>query len=110
MTPFEEELRKALIRRDAPEGFTARVLAATREQESKRESSAVVSSLLQWFRSVRLVPAVATLAVITAGGLAYRQHEREARGEAAKQQLLLAMQIAGSKLHGAQLIIKEVEQ
>lgn len=109
MTPFEEELRKALIRRDAPEGFTARVLAATREQESKRESSAVVSTLLQWFRSVRLVPAIATLAVITAGGLAYR-HEREARGEAAKQQLLLAMQIAGSKLHGAQLIIKEVEQ
>ena len=109
MTPFEEVLKRFLFRRDALEGFTARVLAAAREQESQQESSAVLSTLLQWFRSLRLVPALVMLALIVVG-LVYRQHEREARGEAAKQQLLLAMQITNSKLHGAQLIIKEVEQ
>jgi hypothetical protein len=39
--------------------------------------------------------------LLVSGGAVYREHER-ARGELAKDQLLIAMRIAGSKLHETQ--------
>ncbi len=107
MTPLEEELKKALSRREPSAGFAARVLARTDQQDS--EKAARTGSLLRKLRSWRLVPVLAALLFMT-GGIAYQQHEREVRGEAAKQQLLVAMRIAGSKLHDAQLAVREVEQ
>jgi hypothetical protein len=107
MTPFEEDLKKALGRREPSDEFTARVLA--RANQENRAKGTIQSSFLQRLRSWRLIPVMAGALVIT-GGIAYQQREREARGEAAKQQLMLAMHIAGSKLHGTQLLIQEVEQ
>lgn len=107
MTPFEEELKKALVRREPPDGFTARVLARVNEQN--RAKLAVSGSFLQRLRSWRLIPVLAAALVIT-GGIAYQQHERETRGEAAKKQLILAMRIAGSKLQYAQSRVEGVEQ
>jgi hypothetical protein len=104
MTPFEELLKKALERREPSEGFTARVLAhANRQRQTDR------STFLQRLRSWRLIPVLAGALVIT-GGIAIQRHEREARGEAAKRQLMLAMRIAGSKLHDAQMAVRGVEQ
>ena len=108
MTPFEEELKKALGRREPADGFTARVMACVNEQ-NRAEHIGPSSSFLQRLRSWRLIPVLAGALVIS-GGIAYQQHEREARGEAAKKQLILAMRIAGSKLQYAQLRVEGVEQ
>ena len=107
MTPFEEELRKALGRREPSSGFTARVLA--RVDEQNRAKITAHGGFLQRLRSWPLIPVLAGALVIT-GGIAYQQHEREARGEAAKKQLMTAMRIAGSKLQYAQLRFEGVEQ
>jgi hypothetical protein len=107
MTPFEEQLKKALERREPSDGFTARVLASADGQD--RSELALGSRFLQRLRSWRLIPVLAGGLVIT-GGIAIQQHEREARGEAAKRQLMLAMRIAGSKLHDAQMAVRGVEQ
>lgn len=107
MTPFEQDLKKALKRREPSDGFTARVLARANQQD--RRKPAPNGGFLQRLRSWRLIPVLAGALVIT-GGIAYQQHEHEARGEAAKKQLILAMRIAGSKLHDAQLRIEGVEQ
>lgn len=107
MTPFEQELKKALGRREPPDGFTARVMARVNEENHAERIG--VSSFLQRLRSWRLIPVLAAALVIT-GGIAYQQREREARGEAVKKQLMLAMRIAGSKLQYAQLRVEGVEQ
>ena len=41
--------------------------------------------------------------------MAYQQHEHQVQGKAAKQKLLLALQIAGSKLQAAQQQVNEIE-
>lgn len=97
MTPFEEELKKALRRQEPAAGFTERVLAqaATPRHQPR--------GWLMW----QLTAAAATL--LLAGGMAYQQHEHQVQGKAAKQKLLLALQIAGSKLQAAQQQVNEIE-
>ena len=97
MTPFEEQLRQALARREPSKDFAAQVLARTlREVESQR-----AQRWLDRIRLWRLVPVLAAFLVMT-GGVVYEQHERAIQGEEAKKKLLMALQIAGSKLRVAQ--------
>jgi hypothetical protein len=99
--PFEEELKKALTRQEPPADFTQRVLAQWAAHEK--------SSTLVWIRGFtawRIAAVTASLFVLTGVGI-YREHEQ--RGEAAKRQLLLAMQIAGQQLHGAQQRVIEFD-
>ena len=103
MTPFEEELRQALKRREPAADFTARVMARAAAEDAKRNSGF-------WF-SWRLGLATAAVAVLTlSGGVAYKQHERSLKGMAAKRQLLIAMRITGTKLQQVQERVKESEQ
>jgi hypothetical protein len=103
MTPFEEELRQALKRREPAADFTARVLARAAEEDAPKNSGF-------WF-SWRLGLATATVAVLTfSGGMVYQQHERSLKGMAAKRQLLIAMRITGTKLQQVQERVKESEQ
>lgn len=97
MMPFEEELRKAMVRREPAPDFTARVLAQCRPKPSKW------AAIWQ-----RLLPVAAAFLLI-AGGTVYQQHQREMRGVAAKRQLLLAMHIAGWKLHDARQHVMELD-
>jgi hypothetical protein len=103
MTLPENELKNALRRREAPEGFTERVLARVAQQKAR---PAYTESLLNFFTRpmLRWATVAAMCTVLVAGGFYYRhaqelkaQRER-AQGEAAKQQLMLALRIAGSKL------------
>lgn len=106
MEHFERELRKAMARREPSRDFTERVLAAAKASEQ------TVRPRFAWFSSVwawRLVPVFAMLAVVL-GMAAYQRHERVMRGEQAKQQVMLAVHIAGSKLSDMQTRIREVEQ
>lgn len=98
MTPFEEELKKALTPRQPSAGFTERVL----EQLPAAKFSPRRS--VPW----RLAVAAAA-ALFIAGGTVYQQHERNVQGEAARHQLLLAMRIAGSKLLQVQQRVQQSE-
>jgi hypothetical protein len=88
MSPLEDELRSALRRHEPSPDFTERVLA--------RVSAAPVRRAPRLW--VRGVAAIAAALLLAAGGLEYREY----RGERAKDQVLLAVRIAGSKLHKAQ--------
>jgi len=89
MTPFEEALKQALERQEPAADFTARVLARSASEDTKAGG---------WFGAWRL-GAVAAALLIAAGGAAYQRHEHDVRGIAAKRKLILAVRIAGSKLH-----------
>lgn len=95
MDPLEQQLKQALRREELAGDFAARVLARV-EQEKERQA---------WWRAwfaapqVRWATAVA-LCVVTIGGMALQrvQARRQAEGEAAKQQVMLALRIAGTKV------------
>ena len=105
MTPFEEELRKALARSEPGDDFTHRVLCQT-------ATAKATAGPEHWFatnRLLRFVPVAALLVVLISAVFVYREHERRGRGEAAKEQLLTAMHIAGAQLHEAQMRVKKIE-
>jgi hypothetical protein len=99
MTPFEQQLQEALARKEPSQDFAKRVLEKTNGGQP-----GVLERLRAWCfgRSWvwRLAPVMAALLLVS-GGAVYREHERT-RGELAKDQLLIAMRIAGSKLHETQ--------
>lgn len=95
MTEFEQQLVRALERREPPAGFTSRVLAAASLKPTRSRWQA-----WRWAFVLRAAPVMAALLVV-AGGALYQNYERVERGEAAKQQLLLAVKIAGAKLYDA---------
>jgi hypothetical protein len=105
---LEDALRNALRREDAPEGFALQVLARAQQQsatQAHRTSWLSVFSqpLVRW-------GAVATVTVcLVVGSIYYRSLQRQrAEGEAAKQQLMLALRIAGSKLQLAKEKVNEI--
>jgi hypothetical protein len=105
MTPFERDLQAALARKEPSHGFADRVLNAVEGQSKRRMSER------RWFAKAwawRLAPLVAALLLVTGGAL-YHEHVRAVRGEAAKQELLTAVRIAGSKLHDARQHVIEIE-
>jgi hypothetical protein len=112
MKELDDELRAALRRQDPPAGFANRVLQ--RASGPARHARAVRPdpvSTTAWRTFMRWAAAAAVVAAL-AGGMQYRTvlHEREerARGEAAKEQVLVALRIAGGKLHVVQARIKEI--
>lgn len=106
MTPFEEELKKALARREPREEFVRQVLGKVEANRAKTVKARPFAWDSTWWR---FASAVVVLAAVLISGLAYRQHERVVKGEAAKNQLLRAMRIAGSQLRQAQLRVKKIE-
>ena len=107
MTDFESELKIALARQAPPSSFSARVLAAVdhRQHERKRQNIWLWTS---WPWTWRLAPVAAVFLALSAVVM-YWQHERIERGQAAKQKLLLAMQIAGSELEHTRQLVFHVE-
>jgi hypothetical protein len=85
MSDFEHELRSALRREEPPSGFAARVMARTGSRPAPRRSG--------W-----IAAAIAACLLLSMGGFEYRQY----RGRKAKQELLLALEIASGKLNIAQ--------
>jgi hypothetical protein len=93
MREFEDELRSALRRQEPPAGFADRVLARARPRGAPRRSGWVAA-------------AIAACLLLSMGGFEYRQYE----GRKAKRELLLALEIAGSKLSFAQEKISHLSQ
>lgn len=111
MSPFENDLKDALRREEAPEGFADRVLARA-AREKQQAHSDPRESLLTFFTRplVRWAAAGALAAALIAGGVQYRNVQRErAEGEAAKERLMLAVRIAGAKLYHAKSKVNHPE-
>jgi hypothetical protein len=92
MSEFEDDLRSALRRHEPPAGFSGRVLARTRQRTAPRR--------MGW------IAAIAACLLLSVGGFEYRQYE----GRKAKKELLLALDIAGSKLNMAQKKVSDLSQ
>src|SRR5262249_10260799 len=105
MSHLEEELRKALHRKEPPQGFVDRL--SNRIDTSQKPLRAKRRN--QWASLFRL-PKIAWVAVavlacltVTVGIAQYRAYQKtQAEGELAKNQLMLALKIAGKKLNLAQ--------
>lgn len=93
---LEQELKKALRRVEPPSGFAGRVLARA-EKEAKQKAR---PRRFDWFGTgggLRWAVACALCLALASSGIVYH-HERERRGEQAKEQLMLALRITSSKL------------
>jgi hypothetical protein len=110
MRTLDDELRDALRREEPPDGFAERVLteAAARPHAAGTSHVPVKAArriVIGWAAAAALIAAVA-------GGVQYRAvqqaREERARGEAAKEQVVRALRIAGYKLHVVQEKIKEI--
>ena len=84
---LEQELAIALARKEPAAGFDGRVRA-------------------RLYRRPRWLAIAATLLVMTGAGEVWRQHQ----GQVAKEQVMTAMRIAGSKLNRVQMQLKGTEQ
>ena len=84
---LEQELAQALARKEPAPGFDGRVRAR----------------LHRWPQWLAIA---ATILVMVGAGEAWRQHE----GQVAKEQVITAMRIAGSKLNRVQMHLKGTEQ
>ena len=91
---LEEELRNTLARKEPSPDFGARVATATRHKAN------VVTMTRRW------IAAAAAVILVIGAGEGYRWR----RGEAAKEQVMLAMKIAGGKLHRVQRGVAEIRQ
>lgn len=103
MDPLDDELRSALKRRPAPEGFEARLMARIAASQGQREEQR--GGLLRWLLASRLAWAATTAIaclLIFAGVYRHRQIQRERiQGEIAKAQVMKALHIASTKLNVA---------
>jgi hypothetical protein len=93
MNRFDEDLREALRRRQPPGGFAEGVLARVRESEAPRKPS---------FPWRWIAAAAAAVLFLTVGLSVYREHLRRVEGEQAKEQVMFALRLTGSKLRGIQ--------
>jgi hypothetical protein len=109
MSRLEDALREALKREDPGEDFTRRTLeraAALKPRES---------AWRRWLRppSWRWAAAGAlACTLLVFSGVEYERVQRQrAEGERAKQELMLALRIAGTKLHATQVkIVRQMHE
>jgi hypothetical protein len=96
---LEDDLRRALRRESPAPGFASRVL-----ERIDRESTPKAAQPRVWWRAVA---ASLTLTAILGGWAAHEIHERR-EGERAKEQVLLALRIAGEKVRYAQSEVRTI--
>jgi len=111
MKHIDEFLKTALRREEAPPGFAEGILARVEQQPTVKPKEEHVP----WFHLfsgplVRWAAFATVFASLIAGSIHYRNVRREqAKGEAAKQQLMLALHIAGSKLQLARSKVNGIQ-
>jgi hypothetical protein len=92
MSRLEDALREAFRTEDPGPQFTARVLAAAAGARRKEHWWSVAG--LRWATAGALA-----CVLLIGGSLEYRREQEERQGRLAKQQLVLALHIAGTKLN-----------
>jgi len=113
MNRLEDELKRALERVQPPAGFAERVLARARAEAEKPARSRRWLGLfglgLAGAGSLRWAAACALCVVLAASGVIYERDMQRRRGEEAKDQVMLALRITGSKLQIAEQSLKELD-
>ena len=102
MNPLEQELQNALRREEPSADFAERVLARLPSMAARKPAWG--EALFNLFRmpALRWATAATLCVAFLVGYGAYRRHqETVARGEMARQQVMLALHIASSKLNVA---------
>jgi hypothetical protein len=99
----DDDLRHALRREEPPAGFAERVLRRVAEPPQAEHRPRTLP-FVQWAAAAALVAAMA-------GGINYVAKQKErAEGEAAKERVMLALHIAGSKLQLVQTRISRMHE
>ena len=93
---LERDLRQALRRESPPPGFASRVLERIEHERAPKRT--------RWWRAVA---ASLTLTAFLGGWAAHTIHERR-EGERAREQVLLALKIAGEKVRYAQTEVRNI--
>lgn len=109
MKRLEDELRKALQSEEPPAGFAERVMARTAAAE--RAKARAGWTWLGFFQMPALrwaATSALTVALVAGGVFLRREHQQRAEGEKAKEQLMLALRIAGSKLQIVQVSVRDI--
>jgi hypothetical protein len=102
---LEDDLRSALRHREPPAGFAERVIARA---EGRGAAPVGPRVSYRWTWAAVALTASLTLGV---GLVEYRQgRETKARGMEAKQELMQAMRITGSKLRMAQEKVRRLNE
>lgn len=119
MSYLEDDLKAALRRVEAPPDFTERVLERLASPSTPNRKAAPQAPKRNWWAELALLlrpPRVQWVALSVIASLVIPMvgiHEREQRrmeGEMAKQQLVYAVRLAGSKLHQVQKKVFEINQ
>jgi hypothetical protein len=93
---LEQDLRHALRRESPAPGFASRVLQRIEHEQAPKRN--------RWWRAVA---ASVTLTALLGGWAAHTIHERR-EGERARDQVLLALKIAGDKVRYAQQEVRTI--
>jgi hypothetical protein len=102
MSYLEDDLKAALRREEPPADFTERVLARLNQppEPTWRERISVLMRppRLQWVA----LSVIVSVLIPLAGVQYHKQKQYQVEGERAKQQLLFAVRVAGTRLQRAQ--------
>jgi anti-sigma factor RsiW len=98
---LEKHLKSALSRKTPPPDFTARVMSAIGRQQAGQAGAPV---LHRWWRAAA---AAVMLTAIAGGWTAHQVAERRA-GERARDEVMVALHIAGAKVHYAQKQVHDI--
>jgi|SRR5580765_892123 hypothetical protein len=100
MSQFERDLRESLRRREPPPGFAEKVLSMSRmSRESETRHTA-----RPW------LAAAAAVVLMIGGGIFVEQQRQQAEDEKAKEQLMVALRLTGSKLRNIQERLSTIQQ
>ena len=104
---MHDDLRDALRRVDPPAGFADGVLRRAAQQPAPPSRPPVASAT----QAISRLAVAATVVAMIGGGLWYRAEERRKQeGEDAKRQVLLSLNIAGSKLREVAMKINHEQE
>ena len=109
MSNLENDLNAALRRVEPPENFTERVLARLNDPVREPSWWEPLLALLQPPRIQWVALSLLASILIPVGAVQYHREMRQrAEGEMAKKQLVLAVRVAGNKLHRVQQKVLEI--
>jgi hypothetical protein len=108
MSRLDDLLRQALEPEDPGPDFTRRVLERAAQAPAPGRWRRF-ASLFHLPRPALAVMAATACVLLAIGGLQIRERREQAQGEAAKQQVVQALRIAGAKLSVARQTVLELQ-
>jgi len=106
MQTLEDDLKRALARQSAPDGFAGRVMR--RVDDAGKDAGKIAGATPR--RQSRFTRAIAAGLLLTAvaGGWAAQKAIERREGERARQEVLVALHIASAKVRTAQQHVHEI--